>query len=292
MNTEARADRYRGIDIWSDADILASLCESQMDAAACLRPALPALERAALAVAARLRRGGRLVYAGAGASGRLAVQDGCELWPTFGFPVERTIFLLAGGTAALTRSIEGAEDDGDGARAEAEALALGGEDVVLGIAASGRTAYTRAVVTTARAAGALTVGIACNADAPLLSEAAHAILLDTGAEPIAGSTRMKAGTAQKIALNLFSTHVMIRLGHVHDGLMVDVQPTNAKLLDRSRRMVATIAGCDAESAARALAVSDNGVKLAVLVARGDSPAAGRAKLDAAGGILRRALAAD
>jgi len=291
MGTETASRRYRGIDTWEDAEILDALLESQLAAVAAVRPALPALAAAAADAAPRLGRGGRLVYAGAGASGRIAAQDGSELFPTFGHPHDRLEYLIAGGTGALTRSVENAEDDAGAGRAEAEALRLGADDVVVGVAASGGTPYTRAVLQAASRAGALTIAVASNPGAPIFGDAAHAILAATGEEPIAGSTRLKAGTAQKVVLNLFSTLVMTRLGHVYDGLMVDMQPTNAKLNDRSVRMLRAIVPVDEAAARAALAAAGNNVKLAALVASGDSAEDGRRRLDAAGGDLRRALAA-
>ncbi len=291
MNTETRSSRYRGIDTWKTGEVLAALHESQLAAAAAVGPALPALGAAAEAAAARLAGGsGRLVYAGAGASGRLAVQDGCELWPTFGFPLERTVFLLAGGEAALLRAVENAEDDAAAGAARITALDPGPGDVLVAVAASGRTPFTVAAARAARSAGMLTIAIAGNAGTPLLAAADHPVLLATGAEPIAGSTRLKAGTAQKIALNLFSTLLMIRLGHVHDGLMVDVRPTNAKLVARSVAMVATISGAGEAEAREALSAAGGDVKRAVLLLRGLAPEEAEERLAASGGVLREALA--
>ena len=290
-STEAFSPRYRGIDGWDAPDILQALFEGQLAAVAAVGPALEAIAAAATAAVPRLRRGGRLIYAGAGTSGRLAVLDGVELTPTFGWPAERLAWLIAGGGTALTASIEGAEDD-DAAAAQAVAdTAAGPDDVLIAVAASGGTPYTRGAMMAAGAAGALTIAIANNAGAPLFDGADHGILLATGPEAIAGSTRMKAGTAQKVALNLLSTLIMIRLGHVYDGLMVDVQAGNAKLAERSVRMLREIAGVDPGPAEAALAQADGNVKLAALVLRGLTPGAGRQLLDANDDDLRRAFAA-
>ena len=290
-STEAFSPRYRGIDCWDAPDILQTLLEGQLAAVAAVGPALPAIGAAATAAVARLRAGGRLCYAGAGTSGRLAVLDGVELTPTFGWPQNRLGWFIAGGAPALTTSVEGAEDDeAAAARAVADA-GLGADDVLIAVAASGRTPYTRRALAAAGKCGALTIAIANNADAPLFDGADHAILLATGPEAIAGSTRMKAGTAQKVALNLLSTLIMIRLGHVYDGLMVDVQAGNVKLTERSVRMVREIAGVDAGRAADALKQADGSVKLAALVLRGLTQAAGRQLLDANDDDLRRAFAA-
>lgn len=290
MGTEDVSDRYRGLDVWPDEEILAGLYEAQLTAVVAVRPALPALAAAARSMSDRLAGpAGRLFLVGAGASGRLSIQDGVELTPTFSFPAERIIYLLAGGDQALTGSVEGAEDDADKGAALIADHDVGGADVVVGVAASGSTRFTVAAVGAARARGAATIAMANNPNAPLLDAADHAILLDTGAEPVAGSTRMKAGTAQKVALNLLSTLAMIRLGGVYDGMMVDVQMTNAKLRDRGRRMVAQIADCDDDTAAAALERTGNRVKAAVLVARGMDTASADALLAEAGGRLRQAL---
>jgi N-acetylmuramic acid 6-phosphate etherase len=289
MSTETMSPRYLGIDTWPTGDILEAMAEGQLAAAAAVRAALPALGAAAEAAVARLKQGGRLVYVGAGTSGRIAVQDGAELPPTFNWPADRLVLIMAGGEAALLRSIEGAEDDEGAAAAAVSAHRIAAGDVVVAIAASGATRFTRRVQALARQAGALTIGVANNRDAPLLAEAEHALLLETGPEVIAGSTRMKAGTAQKAALNLLSSLIMIRLGRVHDGLMVDMQAMNRKLVDRAERMVRHVTGVDATAARAALDRSGGHVKTAVLVARGLTPEAAHAALAAADQSLRAAL---
>ncbi|KQT34605.1 N-acetylmuramic acid 6-phosphate etherase [Sphingomonas sp. Leaf412] len=288
MTTESVDPRFLDIDAWPVADAVAAMAAGQARAVAALTPALPAIAAAAEAGAARLRRGGRLAYAGAGTSGRLAVQDGVELTPTFDWPEERLVFLLAGGATAMMRGIEGAEDDGDAARAAVAQAMLGADDVLVAVAASGRTPYTRAATTAARAAGALTIAIANNVAAPLLIDAAHALLLDTGAEVVAGSTRMQAGTAQKAALNILSTAMMLRLGLVHRGRMVAMRATNAKLRSRAEAMVADLAGVGRAAAAAALSATGYAIRPAILVARGATPDEAAARLAAAGGDLRRA----
>ncbi len=289
MATESVSPRFARIDAWPPGDVLDALVEGQLAAVAAVRQARGALEEAALAVEARLRRGGRLVYAGAGTSGRLAVQDGAELTPTFGWPAERLLFLLAGGERALLHPVERAEDQAEDGAAEARAQGLSPDDALIAVAASGSTPYTLGALREPRRIGALAVGIANNPETPILREADHGILLDTGPEAIAGSTRMKAGTAQKVALNLLSSLVMIRLGHVHDGLMVDVQAVNAKLERRSEAMLAHLTGCGPETARDALARAGGHVKLAVLLVEGAGVEEGRAALAAAGGRLRDAL---
>ena len=236
-----------------------------------------------------MRAGGRLALAGAGTSGRLAVQDAVELMPTFGWPRERLCFLIAGGADALLSAIEGAEDDEDAAAAAVASESIGEDDALIAVSASGRTPYAIAAVRSARAAGALTVGIANNPDADLLAAADLPVLLDTGAESIAGSTRMKAGTAQKVALNMLSTLVMIRLGRVYDGRMVDVVATSDKLRRRSLEMVKDIARVDDVAAQSALSATNGHVKLAVLIAKGMTAETGRTLLEANDGDLRAAL---
>jgi N-acetylmuramic acid 6-phosphate etherase len=263
--------------------------EGQLEAVAAVRRALPQITHAADAAAERLGGSGRLIYAGAGTSGRIAVQDGAELGPTFGWPAVQLVFAMAGGEAALLNSVEGAEDDAaDGAAQMAQAM-TGPADVVIGVAASGATPFTLAAITEARRRGALTIGLANNPGAPLLDAAEFSVLLDTGSEVLAGSTRMKAGTAQKTALNLISTAIMIRLGRVYKGQMVDMQLSNAKLRKRAVTMVAGLAGCGQAEAAAALAASGGRIKAAVLVAMGRSVGEAEALLAASGGDLRRSL---
>lgn len=264
--------------------------EGQLVAAAVVQSQLAAIARAADGAAERLSDpAGRLVYVGAGTSGRIAVQDGVELGPTFGWPGERVLFHLAGGTGALMSSVEGAEDDAVAGKQAMRDSVPTSADVVVGVAASGTTPYTVAAVRAGAAAGALTIGIAGNRETPLLRSAAHPILLETGAEAIAGSTRMKAGTAQKIALNLFSTAVMLRLGRVYGGLMVSMRVTNAKLSSRAIQMIRDISGVDRQTAEAAFEKAGGEVKLAALIARGVTPEQGSALLSAAGGNLRIAL---
>lgn len=289
MGTEDISRRYRGIETWPDPEVLETLVEAQLSGVAAVRAALTALASAAEAAVARLRRGGRLVYAGAGTSIRLGVQDGVELTPTYGWLADRTVFLVAGGYDALTKAIEGAEDDRAAGAAAARSEDLGKLDVTIAISASGQTPYTLGAVEEARNLGALTIGIACNPDAPLLTSVEHRVLIDTGPESIAGSTRLKAGTAQKVTLNLLSTLIMIRLGRVFDGLMVDVVATNAKLRTRTVTMLSQITGVNEASAQAALASANGQLKLAVMIATGLPPEAGQRLLDEHDGDLTRAL---
>lgn len=236
--TESVPPSSRWLDVLDDLKALEVMAEDQQAAVQAVQQAIPAIADVAAAVHARLAAhdDSRLFYAGAGTSARIGVQDGVELTPTFGWPLARTGFLIAGGEAALIRSVEGAEDDAAAARTAVAENSISSADVVIGVAASGTTPYTCTAVAAARAAGALTIGVASNADTPLLDAAEHAIALLTGHESVAGSTRMKAGTAQKICLNMISTLVMVRMGKVKNGLMVDMQASNQKLRDRQRRI--------------------------------------------------------
>jgi N-acetylmuramic acid 6-phosphate etherase len=233
MPTEQIDPRYIELDSWSAVEMIAAMYEGQLAAAAAVRGALGPIAVAVEDAVPALQRGGRIVYAGAGTSGRIGVQDGTELTPTFNWPTDRLVFAMAGGIGALVRSAEQAEDN-ETAGAEAMLSAsIGASDVVIGIAASGATPFTIGALRAASSSGAVTIAIANNPGAPLFDVARHRILADTGSEVIAGSTRMKAGTAQKIVLNLFSTAVMVRMGRVYRGLMVDMRARNAKLRRRA-----------------------------------------------------------
>jgi N-acetylmuramic acid 6-phosphate etherase len=248
-----------------------------------------ALEQAALAMEARLQRRGRLVYVGAGTSGRLAVQDGAELMPTFSWPQDRLLLLIAGGRDALLQSVEGAEDEIEHAVDLIRQHAIGEHDVVIAVAASGTTPFTLACLREAKKRRALTIGVANNRDTPLLQEADHPIFLDTGSEPIAGSTRMKAGTAQRIALNLLSSLLMILQGRVYEGLMVDVQAVNKKLVRRSESMLTRLTHADPDQVRDALERADGSVKLALLLLQGLSVKEAKRLLERTGGQLRAAM---
>lgn len=267
-STEQMNARYMDLDSWPVLEMIAAMFEGQLAAVVAIGGALGAIADAVDAALPGLQRGGRIVYVGAGTSGRIAVQDGAELTPTFDWPPERLVFLLAGGLIALTRSIEGAEDKAsDGARAIEDAK-VASNDVVIGVAASGTTPYTVGALSAANAAGALTIAVANNAHSPLLNNAQYPILVETGAEVIAGSTRMKAGTAQKVVLNLLSTALMMRMGRVYRGLMVNMRVRNAKLQRRGEAIIAEIAGCSEEDAARHLETAGGDVKSAVLLGFG------------------------
>ena len=290
MSTEGASSRYSGIDLWESGDIVDAMVEAQFDAVAAARAAKAALQQAVTAMEARLRFRGRLVYAGAGTSGRLAVQDGAELMPTFSWPQDRLVLLMAGGREALLRSVEGAEDEVGRAQRLVRNYVIDRHDVLIAVAASGTTPFTLACLREAKLRNALTIGIANNPGTPLLEEADHPILLDTGAEPIAGSTRLKAGTAQKIALNVLSSVLMIVLGRVYQGLMVDVQAANQKLVQRSEDMLVRLTGSNHEAARDALRRANGSVKLAVLLLNGCSVEQGIRLIEQSNGRLRAALA--
>lgn len=292
MSTEEASPRSRGFDLWPTSDAVEAMLEGQLVAAAAVKSQIEPLARAATEAARVLHDPeSRLVYVGAGTSGRLAVLDGTELQPTFGWRPERTLYVIAGGMNALTTSVENAEDDEDSARELVRSSELGAQDVVIGLSASGTTPFTIAALSDAGSRGALTIGLANNAGAPLLARARHPIFLDTGAELLSGSTRMKAGTAQKIALNLLSTAIMLRLGHIYDGFMVDMRLSNRKLRARATRMVADIAGVSLDEAAGALEHAQGSIKAAVLVSRGMACDEAMKLLAASGNNLRTALSA-
>ncbi len=287
--TEQISPRYVDLDSWSSGEMIEAMYEGQLAAAAAVRSALPAIEAAVDDAVPALRRNGRLVYIGAGTSGRIGVQDGTELPPTYDWPPERLVFLMAGGLNALVQAAEDAEDKEDiGARSIADAN-VGPDDVVIAVAASGTTPFTIGALRAAREAGAVTVAVANNPGAPLLDVAHHPILVDTGKEVIAGSTRMQAGTAQKIVLNLFSTSVMVKLGRVYRGMMVNMRARNAKLRKRAERMVSYIVGCSEDEAADFVARADGDVKTAVLLGLGVNNTDALAALQRHDGNLRSAI---
>src|SRR6201990_3168075 len=264
MTTEEVDPRFADLDAWSLTSAMEAMWEGQLAAVAAIGPALPAITAATEAAKMALGDRGRIVYVGAGTSGRVAVQDGAELTPTFAWPQERVRFIVAGGDSAFVTSIEGAEDDVDDAIAQINAARLTPHDVVIAVAASGTTPFTVAALQQAGSLSAVTIGVAHNSGTALLASARFPILVETGRELIAGSTRMKAGTAQKVVLNLISSGIMLGLGCVYRGMMVDMAPTNAKLKRRAESMVARIAGCSEAQAADALEQTQGDIKIAAL----------------------------
>ncbi len=295
--TEARNPATVDIDIIPTLEMVRMINAEDQRVAEAVAAELPHIATAIDGIAERMQDGGRLIYIGAGTSGRLGVLDASECPPTFGTPPEMVVALIAGGARAITTAVEGAEDNAAAGAQEIAALNVGPADSVVGVAASGRTPYVLGGLTEARQRGALTIGLACNRAVELEALVDIAIVPVVGPEVISGSTRLKAGTAQKMVLNMLSTGVMIRLGKTFSNLMVDVQPTNAKLRERARRIVREACvwmkkGLCEEDAGTLLDRCDGEVKTAIVTGlTGVSPAEARARLNTAHGIVRRALGA-
>ncbi|RYF05758.1 MAG: N-acetylmuramic acid 6-phosphate etherase [Oxalobacteraceae bacterium] len=291
LNTETPAAQHTSLDQYPTVELVNVLVDDQFQAVEAVRAAAPCLAAAVTAALPRMDAGGRLVYVGAGTSGRLGVLDSVELYPTFSWPRERAEALLAGGREAMFVAVEGAEDDAGQGAADIGRIGVGGNDVVLLIAASGSTPYVLGALRAARAAGALTIGFANNPDAPVAREAEIGVTLDTGPEAISGSTRLKAGTSQKIALNTFSSALMVRLNKVYGNLMVDLKATNAKLVRRAIRLTAFATGAGEEQARAVLEQCGFQVKVAIVALSKNIPVEqARALLETTGGSVRAALA--
>mgnify|MGYP000439204066 FL=1 len=289
-NTEKPNPDHSNLDAYSIEQLVDTFVEDQEGAIAAVRAAQRDIAAAVAAAVPRVEAGGRLVYVGAGTSGRLGLLDSVELYPTFSWPKERSVALLAGGERAVYEAIEGAEDDEASGGAAVRAASVGPNDVVILLAASGTTPYVLGALFAAREVGALTIGIANNANAPVEHEADLGVTLDTGPELISGSTRLKAGTAQKIALNTLSSAIMVRLNKVYGNLMVDLRPTNAKLKRRAVMLTMLATGADEDTAKRALERCGFQVKVAILaIAKALDVAEARTRLEAAKGNLRLAL---
>lgn len=290
--TETPHEAHAGLDLYGTEEMAAAFVDDQFQAVQAARAAVPDIARAVDAALPRVRAGGRLVYVGAGTSGRLGLLDSVELLPTFAWDGARAQALLAGGPDAAFRAVEGAEDDADQGAADVCGLEIGPHDVVLLVAASGTTPYALGALGAARARGALTIGLSNNPGAALTAQAEIGITLDTGPEVISGSTRLKAGTAQKIALNTFSSTLMVRLHKVYGNLMVDVRASNAKLRRRCVNLTVLTTGCNEVEARAALEACGYHVKTAiVMIRRGLSPEAARSLLSQVDGSVRAALAA-
>ena len=288
-STEGRHPGAEGFHALGGKDALSILLAAQIGALKALTPAIPALERVADAAAASLRAGGKLGYAGAGSSGLMALADCLELAGTFGFAPERTPMMFAGGADALLHMKGSVEDDPALALADLDCAGMAAGDTLLVLSASGRTPYALAIAEAARARGVTVAGFANVPGAALLGLADIPVLIETGPEVIAGSTRMGAATAQKVALNMVSVLAASKLGHIHDGYMVNVLADNAKLIDRAARIVAALSGQPVERAREALAETAGAVKPAVLVAAGAAPARAKSLLTDSGGHLGPAL---
>lgn len=274
----------------SPLEIVQAINAEDGSVAGAVQRELPQIARAIEEIAGRMRRGGRLMYVGAGTSGRLGVLDASECPPTFSTPPGLVVGLIAGGSRALTHSVEAAEDDEEAGRGDVAGLDVAAADTVVGIAASGRTPYVLGAVAEAKQRGALTIGVACTTGSPLAERVEIMIAPVVGPEVITGSTRLKAGTAQKMVLNMLSTGTMVLLGKTFGNLMVDVQPTNAKLRARAVRIVGLATGLSAEAASALLRASGGEVKTAIVSAlAGVDAAAARERLAKANGIVRAAI---
>ena len=288
--TEQRDPRDRHLETLSTTELAEAMNDADAEVPTAVRAALPAVVAAIDAAAPRLQRGGRLIYAGAGTSGRLAVLDAAECPPTFGTDPALVQALIAGGDVALREAVEGAEDDFEAGYAALEKRTVGADDVVIGLSASGRTPYVLGALKSATERGALTVSILCNRDVALSAAAEYPIEVVVGPEVLTGSTRLKAGTAQKLILNMISTILMVRLGKTYGSLMVDLKATNYKLVVRAERIVTTITGVEPAAARATLREADGEVKTAVVMIAKSVPAAtARALIAAAGGHLERVL---
>ena len=291
LKTETPAQDHASLDQYPTVELVNVLVDDQLNAINAVRAAAPRIAAAVTAALPRVEAGGRLIYVGAGTSGRLGVLDSVELYPTFSWPHERAVALLAGGLEAMFVAVEGAEDDFDQGAADLKKVIVTANDVVLLIAASGFTPYVLGALGAAREAGALTVGFANNPDAPVAKDAEIGITLDTGPEIISGSTRLKAGTSQKIALNTFSSALMVRLNKVYGNLMVDLKATNAKLVRRAIRLTVFATGADEAAAQAVLEQCGYHVKTAVVaLTKQTSVEQAQALLEAAHGSVREAIA--
>ncbi len=285
-STEAENSRSRELDQLSPSQLAGIMCAADFDALQAVQSRLPAIATAIEQIATRMQAGGRLFYIGAGTSGRLGVLDASECPPTYNSPPEMVQALIAGGDQALRHAVEGAEDDPAAAAVELSSRRLGAADTLVGIAASGRTPYVLGAMEYARSVGAWRVGLSCAPGSPLEMAADLAITPNTGPEVVTGSTRLKAGTATKLVLNMLSTGVMVRLGYVYGNLMVNVQPTNAKLVERGCRIIARLTGLDLEESRRLLH-SAGSVRVAIIMQRlGLTRAEAESRLGAAQGRLR------
>lgn len=286
--TEQLHNRAIGLDALDDLDILNILLDGQIDAVNSVRSAIPSIKKAAEMMAKTITTGGSLIYAAAGSSGLMGLADGLELPGTFSIDKQAIKILLAGGQASLTDLAGDSEDDHQAAKQDA--AGIGRQDCIIAISASGSTPYAMAVVEAAREVGASVIGISNTPDTPILNQADVAIYLPTPAEVIAGSTRLGAGSAQKVTLNMMSTLMGIRLGHVYDGYMVNLYADNKKLTERATRIVSNIGNCTAEQAGVYLSQSEGSVKLASLLALGASDLnSARRIMEKAGQNLRQAI---
>jgi N-acetylmuramic acid 6-phosphate etherase len=290
LATESINPATRDLDRLTTLDLVSLINQEDARVALAVSEALPEIARAIDGAAERMHRGGRLIYTGAGTSGRLGVLDASECPPTFSVATELVVGIIAGGDRALRSSVEAAEDDPEAGKADLVAIGLKPEDTVVGLTASGRTPYVIGGLQYARSVGALAVGLACNRPAAISEAADIAILVPVGPEVLSGSTRLKSGTAQKMVLNMLSTAIMVRLGKTYGNLMIDVRPTNAKLRVRAARLLGKVTGLDETASNRLLIAAGWEVKTAVVMANlGCAAEEARQKLAAANGFVRAVL---
>ncbi|MEU8899306.1 N-acetylmuramic acid 6-phosphate etherase [Nocardia sp. NPDC048505] len=290
LATELANPRTAALDSMPVEEVLRVMNAEDARVASAVAQAIPAITRAVERIVAARERGGRLIYAGAGTSGRLGVLDAVECPPTFGTDPGAVLGIIAGGPRAFTQAVEGAEDDPARAEQDLAAVTLSAADAVVGLAASGRTPYVLGALRYGRAVGATTIALSCNLDAESSALADVAIEIDTGPEVLTGSTRLKAGTAQKMVCNMLSTASMVRDGRVYGNLMVDVRPTNAKLVDRARRIVAEATGVDLPAAAALLDAAAGHPKTAIVMQlAGVDAATARTLLTRSNGFVRAAV---
>ncbi len=289
MNTEKRSKKYSNLDLWDNKEVLETILESQLNAICSIKQLISDIDSAVTKATTLLEHGGRLIFAGAGTSGRLAAQESAELYPTYAWPKNKTHYLIAGGDKALSQSVENAEDSIEKGEHDCIKIKPTSKDVVICVAASGRTPYTLGVLRTANQAGALTIGISSLEHAPILNEAKIKLFTNTGSEVIAGSTRMKAGTAQKVILNMITTALMIKLNRTYDGYMVDVVASNEKLQHRAIHIISEICLADSEAAKQALLTCHGNVKLACVYLKCQSKELAEEILSKTSGNLRKSL---
>ncbi|WP_178022849.1 N-acetylmuramic acid 6-phosphate etherase [uncultured Paenibacillus sp.] len=289
LTTEARNERTMSLDEMGVAELLTVMNEEDAKVAGAVKKEIPKIAEAVTAITESLRKGGRLIYMGAGTSGRIGLLDAVECPPTFGTSSDQVVGLIAGGSQAFIKAVEGAEDRAELGAADLQHLGLTPNDTVVGLAASGRTPYVIGGLEYAKRIGATTVSISCNKNAVISSKADIAIEIENGPEVLTGSTRLKAGTSQKLVCNMLSTASMIGLGKVYGNLMVDVQPTNEKLADRAKRIVMEATACDAQTAENALSLAEGKPKPAILmILTGSTYAEALEKLEQSRGFIGKA----
>ncbi|WP_263974063.1 N-acetylmuramic acid 6-phosphate etherase [Lacticaseibacillus mingshuiensis] len=290
LTTETRNQKTMHLDTMSVHEFATTMNAEDQTVAVSVAKALPQIEQAIETITARFNRGGRLFYMGAGTSGRLGVLDAAECVPTFGTEPEMVQGLIAGGMSAMTVAVEGAEDNVQLGTDDLKNANLTDNDTVVGIAASGRTPYVVGGLDYAKTVGAATIALSCNKDSVISAHAALAIEVPVGPEVLTGSTRLKAGTAQKMVLNMLSTGAMVGIGKAYGNLMVDVRPTNEKLVERSKRIIQEATDCDADTAAAMFEAADHDVKLAIVMTLTNLPKAdAQARLKAGNGFIAKAI---